>query len=51
MKRFDEPINVLLVIVDVRADAQPTKTWGHVNVFGGETLYQLFRHTTAEAQA
>ena len=51
MKRFDEPINVVLVIIDVRADAQPTKAWSDVNVFGGETLYQLFRHAIAEAEA
>src|SRR5712671_3978896 len=34
MKRFDEPIDVSLVIVDVRADAHPTKPRRHVDILG-----------------
>ena len=50
MKHFDEPIDVSLVIVDVRADAHPTKPRCHVDILGRQALNQSFRHSIAEAE-
>src|SRR2546421_12597875 len=51
VKRGDEPVDVALIVVDVRADAHAADARRHVDVFGGEFLDQPMRHSASEAEA
>ena len=50
-EHFDEALDVLLVVVDVRADAQPAEPRRGIDVLRGELLGQIGRHALGEAEA
>src|SRR6185437_13225512 len=46
----DEAIDIRLVVVDVRADAQAAEPRRGVDILGGKALDELRRHAVAKAQ-
>src|SRR5688572_7024273 len=50
-EHFDEALDILLVVVDVRADAQTAEPRRGVHVLRGEALGQVGRHALGEADA
>src|ERR1043166_56736 len=51
MKDSDEAVDVDLVVVDVRADAQAAEPRSDVDVLGRQALEQPLRHAARKAQA
>src|SRR5260370_27853947 len=50
-EHLDKALDVLLVIVDVRADAQPPQSRSGVHVLGRQLLRQVGRHAVGETDA
>ena len=50
-KYLDEAIDIRLVVINMRADAQAAEARGDENVLGGELRHQPMRHAVRKAQA
>ena len=50
-QRRDEAVGILLVVVDVRADAQAAQAWRDVNVLRRQLLGERIGSAVAEAEA
>src|ERR1700730_9250804 len=50
-KHLDKAVDVRLVIIDMRRDAQATEAWRDVNVLLRELLDQPVRHPLGKSQA
>lgn len=48
---FDETIDVRLVVIDMRADAQAAETRRNENILGGKPRDELWWHSARKAQA